>query len=231
MRVRSSTQLQLAMAIGLAVFGLSGCRGWTSESPPVHLNPNMDTQEKLKPYRASTFFSDGRAMRPKVPGTVARGQLKDSDHFYRGKVNGEFATDFPPEFKGDMADMKRGQERFNIYCSPCHARSGKGDGMVARRLAVPPPDFHQDRIRNMPVGEIFNVITHGKNLPNMPSYAHQVNEADRWRIIFYLRALQRSRQAVPPAPPPAAPSEDTSATETPTDGEAAAAPAPTAGQH
>lgn len=194
------TKWQAASALGATALALvvgassSGCRGWTSDAPPVHLNPNMDTQQKLKPYRASSFFKDGRTMRPQVEGTIARGQLRNDDHRFEGKLaSGTFAGTFPTGFAADAKDVQRGQRRYEIYCTPCHSSAGDGNGPVARRLLIKPPTFHQDRIQTMPVGEIFNVITHGKNYPNMPAYAAQIPVEDRWRISLYVRALQRTR--------------------------------------
>jgi mono/diheme cytochrome c family protein len=152
---------------------------------------DMHDQPKYVPLRQSTFFGDERSARPLVPGTVARGQLHEDTLLYTGKVNGADATVFP--FAVDTQVMARGHERFDIYCSPCHGRTGQGDGMVVRRGFRRPPTFHQDRLRNAPVGQIFDVITNGFGA--MPDYAAQVPAADRWAIIAYLRALQLSGHA------------------------------------
>ena len=168
-------------AVALLIIGLfaSGCR------------QDMHDQPKYIPLRQSGFFGDDRSARPLVPGTVARGMLRDDPLFYTGKLNGADSTVFP--FPVDAATMARGQERFNIYCSPCHGRTGLGDGMIVRRGFRRPPSFHQDRLRNAPVGQIFDVITNGFGA--MPDYASQVAPADRWAIIAYLRALQASQHA------------------------------------
>ena len=182
----------LGALIGVAASS-TGCRGWTSEEPPVHLNWNMDTQEKGKPFRDSDFFADKRMMRTPPEGTVARGYLREDDHFFRGDINGQPASTFPKKFAGNDNDMTRGRERFNIYCSPCHGRTGAANGTVASRLAVKPPSFHDQRLKDMLVGQIFHAITNGVNNGNMPSYAQQIPEQDRWDIVLYLRALQRAQ--------------------------------------
>jgi mono/diheme cytochrome c family protein len=151
----------------------------------------MHNQPKYIPLRESTFFVDQRSARPLVAGTVARGQLREDALLYTGKVNGADADVFP--FAIDDAVMARGQERFNIYCSPCHGRTGQGDGMVVRRGYRRPPTYHQDRLRNAPVGHFFDVMSNGFGA--MPDYAAQVNVRDRWAIAAYIRALQLSENA------------------------------------
>lgn len=153
----------------------------------------MHDQPKYIPLRESTFFSDDRSARPLVAGTVARGQLRSDALLYTGKQGGKDADVFP--FPIDDAVMARGQERFNIYCSPCHGRTGQGDGMVVRRGYRRPPTFHQDRLREAPVGHFFDVITNGFGA--MPDYAAQVRVEDRWAVIAYVRALQLSEHATP----------------------------------
>jgi mono/diheme cytochrome c family protein len=172
---------------------LSGCtRGRPSSEPPIHPNPNMFHQEKYKPQSESEFFADGSSMRQPVPGTVARGELDLDDAYYRGKDSaGAFIKQLPVEMAMEL--LARGQERFNIYCSPCHSRVGDGRGIMISRGYVPPPSFHDDRIRTMPDGQIFNTITNG--IRNMPSYGGQIPVADRWAIIAFLRALERSHNA------------------------------------
>jgi mono/diheme cytochrome c family protein len=172
---------------------------------------DMHDQPKYIPLRESTFFADQRSARLFVPGTVARGQLREDALLYTGKVNGTDATLFP--FAVDSRIMARGRERFDIYCSPCHGRTGEGDGMIVRRGYRRPPTFHQDRLRDSPVGHYFDVITNGFGA--MPEYATQITAEDRWKIVAYIRALQLSAHArladVPPdrrgsldqpAPPP-----------------------------
>ena len=151
----------------------------------------MHDQPKYVPLRQSTFFGDARSARPIVQGTVARGMLNDDSLLHAGKMNGADATVFP--FAIDAQTMARGQERYNIFCSPCHGRAGLGDGMIVRRGFRRPPSFHQDRLRQAPVGQLFDVITNGFGA--MPDYATQIPPADRWAIIAYLRALQLSEHA------------------------------------
>jgi len=151
----------------------------------------MHDQPKYIPLRESTFFSDERSARPIVPGTVARGQLHEDSLLYTGKMDGKDADVFP--FAVDDRVMARGHERFDIYCSPCHGRTGQGDGMVVRRGYRRPPTFHQDRLRDAPVGHFFDVISNGFGA--MPDYAAQIRTEDRWAIIAYVRALQLSEHA------------------------------------
>ena len=151
----------------------------------------MHDQPKYPPFRESNFFGDERSERPILPGTVARGHLRDDALLYTGKVNGADATVFP--FSVDARVMARGRERFDIFCSPCHGRTGEGDGMVVRRGYRHPPTYHQDRLRSAPVGHFFDVITNGFGA--MPDYAAQVPAEDRWAIIAYIRALQLSEHA------------------------------------
>jgi mono/diheme cytochrome c family protein len=151
----------------------------------------MHDQPKYIPLRESTFFSDSRSARPLVPGTVARGHLHEDSLLYSGKADGADATVFP--FPVDAKVMARGQERFDIHCSPCHGRTGLGDGMIVRRGYRRPPTFHQDRLRDAPVGHFYDVITNGFGA--MPDYAAQIKVEDRWAIVAYLRALQLSEHA------------------------------------
>jgi mono/diheme cytochrome c family protein len=152
---------------------------------------DMHDQPKYIPLRQSSFFGDERSARPIVPGTVARGQLHDDALLFTGKVDNADATVFP--FRVDEQVMARGRERFDIYCSPCHGRTGQGDGMVVRRGYRRPPTFHQNRLQIAPVGHFFDVITNGFGA--MPDYAAQIPPADRWAIVAYLRALQLSEHA------------------------------------
>jgi len=151
----------------------------------------MHDQPKYVPLRESKFFADSRSARPVVEGTVARGQLREDELTYTGKVNGQEATVFPAPVTAQV--MARGRERFEIYCSPCHGGTGQGDGMVVLRGYRRPPSFHQDRLRGAPVGHFFDVITNGFGA--MPDYASQVRAEDRWAIIAYVRALQLSEHA------------------------------------
>jgi mono/diheme cytochrome c family protein len=183
----------LMLAIIVMAAGFIGCgKGRPSKSPPIHLNPNMDEQEKYKAQEESEFFADGATMRTPVAGTVARDWLQDDLALYTGKnEKGEYVETIPLEI--NMRLLRRGRERFDIFCSPCHSRIGDGRGIMVNRGYVPPPSFHQDYIRDMKNGYFFDVITQG--VRNMPAYAHQIKVDDRWAIVAYLRALQRSRDA------------------------------------
>src|SRR6266566_4812194 len=130
----------------------------------------MKDQPKYIPLRESTFFADSRSARPLVSDTVARGQLRDDTLRYTGKIDNADADVFP--FPVDEATMARGRERFDIFCSPCHGRTGQGDGMIVRRGYRRPPTYHQDRLRNSPVGHFFDVMTNGFGA--MPDYAAQI---------------------------------------------------------
>ena len=151
----------------------------------------MADQPRYKPLAKSEFFGDDRSARPLVEGTVARGELKTDEHFYTGKVNGKLVDTFP--FSITEKVLRRGEERFNIYCSPCHDRIGTGQGMIVKRGYQPPPSYHSERLRTAPVGYFFDVITRG--FGRMPDYAQQVPPNDRWAIIAYIRALQLSQNA------------------------------------
>jgi len=152
---------------------------------------DMHDQPKYVPLRESTFFNDARSARPLVEGTVARGQLHDDELMYTGKLQGQDATVLP--MRVDAQVMARGQERFNVYCSPCHGRTGVGDGMIVRRGYRRPPSLHQDRLRDAPLGHFFDVMTNGFGA--MPDYAAQIKVEDRWAIVAYIRALQLSEHA------------------------------------
>jgi mono/diheme cytochrome c family protein len=151
----------------------------------------MHDNPRYEPLEQSAFFADGRSQRPLVANTVARGQLREDEHLYAGKVNGQLATEFPVPVNAAL--MLRGQERFNVFCSPCHGRTGKGDGMVVRRGYRAPTSFHDPRLRQAPPGYIFDVVTHGFGA--MPDYAAQIPVTDRWAIAAYIKALQFSQNA------------------------------------
>jgi hypothetical protein len=151
---------------------------------------DMQNQPKYIPLRPSSFFSDGRSERPLIAGTVARGHLDDDALLDSGKgPDGKFSDDFPFPVTRDV--VLRGQDRFNIYCTPCHDRNGDGLGMVVRRGFRHPPSYHIDRLRQVPNGYIFDVITNGFGA--MPTYSSQLQPADRWAIVSYIRALQMSQ--------------------------------------
>jgi mono/diheme cytochrome c family protein len=183
------------LVITLALLALVvGCtRNRPSDKTPIHLNQNMDDQEKYKAQAASPFFNDGKAMRNPVEGTVARGQLRENVVYYTGKdQNGKLVKESPVPLTMDL--LKRGQERYDIYCSPCHGRIGDAQSMVVKRGWVPPPaSLHDDRLRDIEDGHIFDVITNG--IRNMPAYKYQIPVEDRWAIVAYFRALQKSQNA------------------------------------
>lgn len=170
-----------------------GCRGYTSEKPPIHLNPNMDTQEKGRPYRESDFFANGQYMRKPIQGTVARGYLKDNEHYYAGKINGIAAKSFPKEIKMDQSFLDRGQLVFNRVCAACHSYIGDGKGLVGSRLLVAPTSFHSAYMYSLPPGHFFDAITNG--IRTMKSYKHMISEKDRWAIVAYIRSLQISQDS------------------------------------
>lgn len=154
---------------------------------------DMHDTPRYEPFESSDFFADKRAMRPYVEGTVARGMLSDSDLFYTASVDGELTTSLPPEVVVDKALLERGQQRFNIYCAPCHSQLGDGNGMVVQRGYKRPVSFHDQRLRDERVGYFYDVITNG--FGQMPNYAAQIAPADRWAVVAYLRALQLSQGA------------------------------------
>ena len=152
---------------------------------------DMHDQPKFVPLRETSFFADNRSARPPVDGTVAQGNLRDDPLLYTGKIEGADSAVFP--FPIDASLMGRGEERFNIDCSPCHGRTGQGDGMVVRRGYRRPPSLHDPRLRSVPVGHFFDVMTNGFGA--MPDHAAQVNVGDRWAIAAYIQALQFSENA------------------------------------
>ena len=152
---------------------------------------DMHDQPKYKPFRQSALFEDKRSARPLVPGTVARGTLREDEVFYTGKRGKDFVTELPVALTPAL--LARGQEQFQVFCSPCHGRTGRGDGMVVRRGFKAPPSYHVDRLRAMPVGYFYDVITNGFGA--MADYSSQVAPADRWAIAAYIRTLQYSQYA------------------------------------
>jgi hypothetical protein len=158
---------------------VSGCR------------QDMHDQPRYEPLEASSFFADGRASRPLVPGTVARGQLRTDTHFYLGKVDGRLVETLPVPVTRPL--LERGRERYDIYCAPCHDRLGSGQGMIVRRGFRRPPSLHIDRLREAPIGHFFDVISNGFGV--MTDYAAQVTPRDRWAIAAYVRVLQLSQHA------------------------------------
>jgi len=170
----------------LAVFGamattliLAGCR------------QDMHNQPKFIPQRGTDFYADGRSSRPQVENTVARGQLHEDAYFYTGLQDGKEGNGMP--YPVTMGVLERGQERYNIYCTPCHSRVGNGVGMIVQRGYSKAGNFHTARLQAAPLGHFFNVMTHGYG--SMPDYASQVSPEDRWAIVAYIKALQLSQSA------------------------------------
>lgn len=196
-----ATFVLAAAAAASAVFGSFGCRGGTSEEPPVHLAPDMDWQAHRRPQSHSPIFADHRAMRPVDKHTVAHGlteeerakNLKEDSAFFHGvNRNGQPVARMPLEV--DAALVARGQERYGIYCAPCHDATGSGKGIVEQRsqgafAGIPP--YTLDRLKVAPDGELFQTITNGKG--RMPAYAAQISERDRWAIVSWIRVLQVSQ--------------------------------------
>jgi mono/diheme cytochrome c family protein len=172
---------------------LSGCaRGCTSSRPPIHVNPSMDDQPKVRPQTASNFFRNGASMREPVPGTVPIGGLKEDTSFFTGKAaDGQFVATIPVPV--DKTLVNRGRERYRIYCQPCHDARGDGKGILFQRGNVPTASFHQEKILKYSDGEIFEVITNGRGL--MSAYRWPIPPADRWAIVAYVRELERERLA------------------------------------
>ena len=166
-------------ALTLALITLAGCR------------QDMHNQPKYKPLRESDFFADGRSARPLPEGTVARGDLEQDSYYYTGKVNGQPGNELPMPVTKEVLD--RGEERYNIYCSPCHSKVGDGNGMIVQRGFKQPPSYHIERLEKAPLGYFFDVMTNGFGV--MPPYAAQIPERDRWCIVAYIRALQLSQHA------------------------------------
>lgn len=164
----------------MVVLCVAGCR------------QDMHDQPKFIPLRPSSFFADGRSERPLIEGTVARGHLNDDTAFYTGKgPDGKPLDTFP--FPVTKEVVERGQTRFNVYCAPCHDRTGSGQGMIVKRGYHQPPSYHIDRLRQVSNGYIYDVITSGFGA--MPDYAAQIPPRDRWAIVAYVRALQMSQNA------------------------------------
>lgn len=159
--------------------------------PGCELRQAMYNQPKYKPLEASGFFADGRSARNPVAGTIAQGQLRLDRHFYEAKADTGLATTLPMPLTVEL--LERGRQRFDIYCSPCHDRTGRGNGMVVQRGLKRPPSYHQDRLRQAPVGYFFDVITNGFGV--MYSYASRIPPEDRWAIAAYVRTLQFSQNA------------------------------------
>lgn len=172
-----ATGAGLAMAV-LALLG-GGCR------------QDMRDNARLKPFERSPFFANGSSARLPVANTIARGHLVLDDAWFTGKSNGQFVAKAPVAVT--LAELQRGQDRFQIFCTPCHDRTGSGTGMIVRRGFKQPRSYHDPALRAQPDGYFFDVMTRG--FANMPDYATQVPVADRWAIVTYIRALQLSQSA------------------------------------
>lgn len=180
--MRQLQRTGLALGLAAVAFAASGC------------HTDMWRQPKHDPLDESEFFADGQANRPLVPGTIARDHLREDDAYFTAVKDGKWMDDLPMPLTMEL--LKRGQERFNIYCTPCHGRLGDGDGMISRRgfkLRRPVGNYHTDRLRKMPLGHFYDVITNGYG--TMFSYASRVEPQDRWAIAAYIRALQLSQHA------------------------------------
>jgi cytochrome c5 len=178
----------------------TGCRGQTSSEPPIVVLRNMFNQDRYNPQAESQLFANGRTMRMPVEGTIPREREVDPE-LGRGRLPDDsgYVAEVPPavaqRLGGAQAMLERGRERYDIYCRPCHDGTGAGRGTVVARSGwqPPPPSFHQDRVRQMPDGQLFATISHG--VRTMPSYGGIVPVNDRWAIVSYVRALQLSRGA------------------------------------
>lgn len=194
-RISIGALLALLLLVG-------GCRGIESDNRPIHPNLNMDFQERYEEQEFNDFFENGMAMRPPVPGTVAKGFLRDDVRFYSGQTEeGQYVEEVPVPVT--QALLERGQERYDIFCSVCHGRAGFGQGVIMEGGYgyTPAPTYHKETLRDTADGYLYEVITNG--VRNMPGYAQQVPVADRWAIVAYIRALQRSQNAqrenIPPS--------------------------------
>jgi mono/diheme cytochrome c family protein len=178
-----------ALAV-LAVMVIAGKRGDISRKPPIEIFPDMDRQPKLRPQDGNAFFSDHLSSQIHVAGTIARNDVYEDTPYNTGRITGttNFVEVLPVPVTEEL--MKRGKQRFLINCSPCHGEIGDGKGITTKYGMIAVANFHDQRLIAMPDGEIFNTITFGKNL--MGPYGPNVTIADRWAIIAYLRALQRS---------------------------------------
>lgn len=178
-------------AIAAGALVLAGCTAQTSRSPQVMVFPDMKRQAKYKPQTESALFADRRASRRPVEGTIPVGYLREDDPFHSGVQNNQYIGRNPRKI--DMNLMQEGQRRYNTYCSPCHDRTGQGRGIVGVRATWIPTNLTEERVRQFNDGEIYNVITNGRR--SMPAYRYQITAEDRWAIVAYVRALQRTTSA------------------------------------
>ena len=208
--IGSPTQLIAVVAVGLVTMA-TGCRGNKSADPPVHLQQNMDFAQSYEAQEINAWFPDKRAMRPPVEGTQARslsgspsdGFLRTDDHLYKGRgADGRLVDALPRDVKLTKALLERGQDRYQIYCVPCHDNTGAGNGMVMQRgWPNKPPSYHEPRMRALPLGHFYDVITNGRG--TMMGYAAQLTDVkDRWAVAAYVRTLQLSQDATIADVPP-----------------------------
>jgi mono/diheme cytochrome c family protein len=170
---------RFAALVALSLVAAAGCR------------QDMHNQPKYKPLRASAFFDNGSSARPLIEGTVARGTLQEDTAFFTGRVGAQLVVEMP--FPVTLEVVDRGEERYNIYCAPCHDKTGGGNGIVVQRGYRQPPSMHIDRLRQVEAGHFFDVMTNGFGA--MPDYRSQLTPRDRWNIVAYIRALQLSQHA------------------------------------
>ncbi len=207
-RIIIYTLLILSLLAMLPPVIAANARAKPSPNLPINLIQDMDLQAKFLPQSENDLFADKRSQRPQIVGTVARGESYLDTHFYEGVVDGQWATTTPKQLPMDMELLVRGQARFNIYCTPCHGYSGHGDGTVNQRALdlvanaegpvhgtvwVAAKSLHDATVTIQPLGQLFNTVTNG--VRNMAGYGSQVPPADRWAIVAYVRALQRSQNA------------------------------------
>lgn len=175
-RHTKSTGRRLAPWAAICAIALSGC------------HPDMWNQPRYTSLQPSDFWSDGAASRPIPEGTVEFMQPRTDDHYFTGKIDGDFATEFPEEILVDAALLDRGQRQYEIFCTPCHGVTGMGNGMIVQRGFKLPPSYHEDRLKAMPIGYYFDVMSNG--FGTMYGYASRVTVEDRWAIAAYVRVLQ-----------------------------------------
>lgn len=185
-------------ALALAAASMTGCRGTTSEKPPVHPNWNMDNQAYHRGQTPSAFFADGAAMRPPVANTIAIGELRDNEALQTGSENGQYLTELPEGIELSEELLARGHQRYDIYCAPCHGLSGTGAGAVPARAEAGGatwivPTFHDEQRQGYPVGRIFDVATNGYS--TMLGYRSQISAEDRWAIAAWVKGLQLTQDA------------------------------------
>jgi mono/diheme cytochrome c family protein len=179
------------LVVVIAVVGIAGFRGTKTENRPIEIFPDMDHQAKVKPQKPSSFFGDGRGARMPIPGTISASVPIDQEYLMTGAIGNQWGDGIPVQVTPQL--MMRGAERYAINCQVCHGASGAGNGIVTQYGLAGVANYHTDRFRQMPDGEIFNTITKGKG--QMMGYGANIAPEDRWAIVAYIRALQRSQNA------------------------------------